>query len=263
MPKAKKPTKTAVEIPREDRKLLRRIEIGTKLRSLRLSRNLNLVALSERLKKKGYSLSASQLSRIETGAAPANTDDLSELLDFFTISWEEFLDTKKMPWFIVRKSTARERINEVKNGKRKIIRHDDSHHKLIEKGIYKYVPLEQSDDYVRDKDQDQKARLDEPMMQKYLFEIGNADVEIIIDGLDNHSGEEIIYVIKGELEFWFHQENEIQAERRILKEGDCLQYSSSLRHGYRATGENKEAEALFVYCDVKTPPPPIIEEQST
>ena len=133
----------------------------------------------------------------------------------------------------------------------------------MEKGVYHYVSLEHSDDYVLDGDDEPEAELDKPMMQKYLFEIGTADAEVVIDGLDCHSGEEIIYLIKGELEFWFHQETGNEIDRRILKQGDCLQYPSSLQHGYRATGENKEAEALFVYCDVKTPPPPIIEEQLT
>ena len=263
MPKTKKRTERMVEVPREDPKQVRRAEIGERLRSLRKGRNLNLVELSKELESRGYSLSASQLSRIETGAAPANTDDLSELVDYFKVSWEELLGPRKKPWFIVRNSIARDRVEEVKKGERKIVRSDEAHEVLIEKKVYQYVPLEQSKDYVLPNDEEEGVRLDEPMMQKYLFEIGTVDADIFINerGLDNHAGEEIIYVIEGELEFWFHQEASKQgAERRILQKGDCLQYPSALRHGYRATGENRKAEALFVYCDVRTPPP-IVEER--
>jgi transcriptional regulator with XRE-family HTH domain len=252
-------TEMPIETPREDRKLHRRKEIGERIRSLRKSRNYNLVDLSKALNNRGYSLSASQLSRIETGEAPANTDDLSEIVDLFKISWEELLGPRRKPWFIVRKGTAKKRLEEVKKGERVIVRRDKSHEDLIEKKVYQYVLLEQSDDYVLEEDEEKGVRLDEPLMQKFLFEIGTADVDMVLKGLDNHAGEEVIYVIKGEIEFWFDQEDIGKVDRRILKEGDCLQYPSSLRHGYRATGENKVAEALFVYCDVRTPPP-LLEE---
>jgi transcriptional regulator with XRE-family HTH domain len=262
MPKTKKLSKSTIKVTNEDPKQVRRAEIGDRLRALRKGRNLNLVELSEELASRGYSLSASQLSRIETGAAPANTDDLSELVDYFKVSWEELLGPRKKPWFIVRNSTARDRVEAVKKGDRQIVRSDESHTVLIKKHIYHYIPLEQSENYVLPGDEEEGVRLDEPMMQKYLFEIGTVDADIFKEGgLDSHPGEEIIYVIEGELEFWFHQEaSNKKADTRILKKGDCLQYPSSLRHGYRATGESGRAEALFVYCNVRTPPP-IVEER--
>jgi transcriptional regulator with XRE-family HTH domain len=260
MAKTNESIETPIKTPKEDRKLQRRLDIGERLRALRKRRGYNLVKLSEALGKRGYSLSASQLSRIETGEAPANTDDLSELVDLFQITWEKLLGPIGKPWYVVRKSTAKKRLQEVRSGKRVIIRHDQAHEDLIKKGVYLYVPLEQSEDYVLKGDSEEGVKLDDPLMQKYLFEIGTADEDEVIDGLDNHTGEEIIYVIKGEVEFWFEQEYLGKIDRCVLKEGDCLHYRSSMPHGYRATGRNEVAEALFVYCDVRSTPPPLTEE---
>ena len=92
--------------------------------------------------------------------------------------------------------------------------------------------------------------MDVSQMQKYFFQIEGANEEQVIAGLDRHEGEEIIFVIEGELQFWFKQEESKSARHITLKKGDCLHYKSQLLHGYRATGTSS-VEALFVYSNIE------------
>lgn len=249
-------SKTQTEPTSDDVTLKRRKLIGQRIRAARKWKGYNLETVSKMLTERGYSLSASQLSRIETGEAPANTDDLSELSNLLGMSWVDLFGPKRHPWYIVRKSTAEKRLREVERGERIIDRKDDAHEVLIDRKTYLYIPLdEHSDDYVLTKDAERDARLDEPRFQMYLFEIGHEDDDVIETGLDSHNGEEGIYVIQGELEFWFRQEDTGEIDKRTLKPGDCLRYSSALAHGYRATGKEKVAKALFVYSRVGVSPP--------
>jgi transcriptional regulator with XRE-family HTH domain len=63
------------------------------------------------------------------------------------------------------------------------------------------------------------------------------------DGTISHSGEEVGYVLAGEIELT------VGDETYSLKAGDSFCYNSDLRHGYRNPG-NVEARVLFV----NTPP---------
>ena len=207
----------SITVPTADVKAQRRAEIGQRLRSFRKRRDLTLVDAAKALEKGGYRLSASQLSRIETGEVPANTDDLTELCKLLGISWPDLIGPRRRPWFIVRRTTAKSRLKEVMDGDREIVRRDESHDVMIKKGIYRYVPLEENDDYVLAGDSERDVKLDEAKMQKYLFEIKQADEDEMVQGLDNHIGEEIIYVIDGEIEFWFEQEDSDQIRTQNIE----------------------------------------------
>jgi quercetin dioxygenase-like cupin family protein len=63
------------------------------------------------------------------------------------------------------------------------------------------------------------------------------------DGLISHEGEEIGFLLEGQLEL------QINGSWYSLKEGDCFFFRSNLPHGYRNTG-NKLARVLWV----NTPP---------
>ncbi|MEW6265451.1 MAG: cupin domain-containing protein [Thermodesulfobacteriota bacterium] len=55
----------------------------------------------------------------------------------------------------------------------------------------------------------------------------------------SHQGEEMIYVLKGKLEFLYRQ------ERYVLREGDCVYFDSGEPHRAKAL-DGKEAKALSV-----------------
>ena len=92
-------------------------------------------------------------------------------------------------------------------------------------------------------------------MQKYLFEVGSCDEDVMLEGLWPHAGEEIVFVLKGELEFWTRQNPGADPKRVTLRQFDSLHYSSIIPHAYRATGGDKTALAYFVYTLVGSPPP--------
>jgi DNA-binding transcriptional MerR regulator/quercetin dioxygenase-like cupin family protein len=64
------------------------------------------------------------------------------------------------------------------------------------------------------------------------------------EGGYTHKGEEFIYVLEGQLEVWLED-----AERYVLRVGDCLYYPSSVEHRWRNSGRTP-ARLLWV----NTPP---------
>jgi transcriptional regulator with XRE-family HTH domain len=77
------------------------------------------------------------------------------------------------------------------------------------------------------------AQLLEPHL--YLVQPGGGS-----EGSYHHDGEEMVYVLQGEVEFWL---NEI--ERHVVGAGDCLTFPSSLRHRWRNSGDG-QLEMLWV-----------------
>jgi DNA-binding transcriptional MerR regulator/quercetin dioxygenase-like cupin family protein len=60
------------------------------------------------------------------------------------------------------------------------------------------------------------------------------------EGSYHHDGEEMVYVLRGEVEFWLNE-----LERHVVQAGDCLTFPSSLRHRWRNCGAER-LEMLWV-----------------
>ena len=60
------------------------------------------------------------------------------------------------------------------------------------------------------------------------------------EGSYQHDGEEMVYVLQGEVEFWLNE-----LERHVVRAGDCLTFPSSLRHRWRNCGAER-LEMLWV-----------------
>jgi len=60
------------------------------------------------------------------------------------------------------------------------------------------------------------------------------------EGSYHHDGEEMVYVLRGEVEFWLNE-----VERHVVRAGDCLTFPSSLRHRWRNSGDGR-LEMLWV-----------------
>ena len=60
------------------------------------------------------------------------------------------------------------------------------------------------------------------------------------EGSYQHDGEEMVYVLQGEVEFWLNE-----LERHVVQAGDCLTFPSSLRHRWRNSGTGR-LEMLWV-----------------
>jgi DNA-binding transcriptional MerR regulator/quercetin dioxygenase-like cupin family protein len=73
------------------------------------------------------------------------------------------------------------------------------------------------------------AQLLEPHM--YLAEPGGGS-----QGSYHHDGEETVYVLQGEVEFWLNE-----VERHTVRAGDCLTFPSSLAHRWQNCGAGRLA----------------------
>ena len=73
------------------------------------------------------------------------------------------------------------------------------------------------------------AQLLEPHI--YLVEPGGGS-----RGAYHHDGEETVYVLEGEVEFWLNE-----VERHTVGAGDCLTFPSSLAHRWRNRGPGRLA----------------------
>ena len=73
------------------------------------------------------------------------------------------------------------------------------------------------------------AQLLEPHM--YLAEPGGGS-----QGSYHHDGEETVYVLEGEVEFWLNE-----VERHTVRAGDCLTFPSSLAHRWQNCGTGRLA----------------------
>ncbi len=184
-----------------------------------------------------------QISRIENNTADCSIRELRLLAKAMNMTPTALLESDE-PWFVVRRGAAHTRLEEVVRGARQVQRTDDSHKQMIDAGTYKYTVL--SDEVGLVAPEERAEGTFPHLMQKYLFQVGRCDEEAV--ELDAHPGEEIVWVVKGEVEFRVQQPGSNERPKKIvLKEGDCLQYSSSVKHGYRATGESDYAIALFVF----------------
>jgi uncharacterized cupin superfamily protein len=65
----------------------------------------------------------------------------------------------------------------------------------------------------------------------YLVEPGGGS-----QGSYHHEGEETVYVLAGEVEFWLNE-----VERHTVRAGDCLTFPSTLAHRWRNSGRGRLA----------------------
>jgi mannose-6-phosphate isomerase-like protein (cupin superfamily) len=209
---------------------------------------LETVAKQVEAAGRGYRISPAHVSRIENGEAAPNVIDLYWLNEVLDRPFGAFLAGAEAPWFIVRGPVADQRLDEVVAGTRTIVRLGPEHRLLTEKGVYKYVPLAQSSEDVTPADQ--FGTMQHPRIRAYLFRVGQADTSLMQEpeALSAHRGEELIYVLSGEIEFWSKHDSHPDVARRQLTPGDCLHFDSQAPHGFRAIGTTP-ARALFVYAD--------------
>jgi transcriptional regulator with XRE-family HTH domain len=199
-----------------------------------------------------------QISRFENGTATPDAREIYLLAHALNKSPEKFLPGVAMPWFLVRFDAAMRRLDEVRAGTRIVERRGDSHETMIKRGVYRYVPIDEKPGLVKE---GESAGILAHYMQKYLFEVGRCDEALMLEGLLGHAGEEIVFVLRGELEFWTRQYEGQEPKRITLRQHDSLHYSSVVPHGYRATGIDDTALAYFVYTLVGSPPPDEIQNQ--
>lgn len=225
-----------------------------KLRGARQRLGLTLKDVSDRvLKNSAGRMSPAHLSRIENGVTVPSYVEMLWLNDALENPLgPAFGASRSEPWFVVRASQVAQALRDVIESPDPAERQDRAHREMLNLRIFNYVPL----DRTLARAGEQSLEPMNPMMQAHIFSVGHTSAEMLEQNLDSHEGEEFIYVISGDLEFWYQQDNETPTQVS-LGPGDSLHYSSKAKHAFRATGA-EPARALFVY----TAPPEIKQRQT-
>lgn len=252
-PSEKKPSVLQHEIEQGQKAL------GERLRLAREEKEYTLAKLSEVLKQRdprNIGLSPAQISRFENGETSPNFAEAKLLSNALGIGISYIYGQDPNPFFVIRWDTIQTRLKEVIEGKRTIERRDKHFQYPIRHKIYQYIPLVKKDGYV-DIGEFQ-GELDY-FMRATLFRIEGANEYEMKSTVESHSGQEIIFIIEGEVDFWYEQANDHNnrdhIKRITLKEKDFLQFSSRLKHGFSRAGKNEYALALFVFAEPRVTPP--------
>ena len=226
--------------------------IGDQLRRARVEKEWTLDKLSKETKARHpleKTISASYISRVENRGMIPHLQELMVLCDTLNLSLEEALPVAA-PWYVVRKGKAEELLKEVISGERNVERFGDGHAYMIDKEFYRYEPLDDNPECVTP---DERAgHFEDSLMRKYLFYASDkASSADLIRGLGNHSGEELIVILEGEMEAFLSQTKDGPPKKLSLQPGDTLHFSSRLFHAFRGTG-GAASRALFVFSDKGT-----------
>jgi transcriptional regulator with XRE-family HTH domain len=232
------------------------VALGQQLKRFREAKSLTLEKLSEFTKQRNpanRAVTAAQISRIENGLIAPDLPELQLLCLALECDLRDLFQPAPKPWFVVRKTKAEEWLQDILSGKRVVKRETGRHQKLIESEVYRYVPLEddlgtqEAPGLVLPKE---RAGMLNPLMRKNLLIVGRLNEQEIEKALDSHPGEEIVFILQGELEFWFRGQGD-DSPRSLdlpLGPGDCLHFSSELLHAFRATGK-ETVRAFQVFCE--------------
>ncbi len=247
-------------------------QIGKRLAAFRSAKGMSLKELSQATatedpERKG--ISPSQLLKYEKAQRAADVPDLIRarwISRALEVSVDDLVGTKESNVHLVRYSTARHQLEETIGNKREIIRESGEHAHFIKSGHYRYVEI----DYGQANAHEKFGR-GTFLTQAYLFWVGPSQIgggkvpatkrevlKVLLDGTPDagsdsqrrecHSGEELICVLQGELEFSFldRKDHDWTPKTFTLRPFDTAQYSSTIPHAYRS---DEGALALFVYTN--------------
>lgn len=178
--------------------------LAKRVKALRTQKQLTLRELSE---KSGASYS--NLSKVETGKLSPTYDTIVRLAAGFDISVTELLSFDGTPNSQKRRSITRKGDGTL---------HETKH--------YSYEML--------------CAEVADKKLVPFMATIHNQDITQF-GPLTTHSGEEVLYVLSGQVEV--HTEDR---EPVLLEAGDCMFFDSSLGHGCISKGE-EDAKVFWVH----------------
>jgi transcriptional regulator with XRE-family HTH domain len=202
------------------------------------------------------SISTAHLSRVENNHARPSDEELYWINHALGEPLGSiFKEKPEAYWYVVRAKNILTRLEEVIKGRRRIERQDGAHSAFVDKHkIYMYVPLEP--DLVERNEQSQAIAQEStlplyhlPQNRVSLMEIGPASDELMLDGLDMHSGQEALFCIQGQLDFWYVTRTGEEPNKQRLYPGDFVRLDSRYKHAFRAAG-NEPARALHIYSNI-------------
>jgi len=209
------------------------------------------------------SISTAHLSRIENDRARPSDEELFWINKALGDPIRSlFNEEPESPWYIVRRDAAERRLKDIANGRVRLTRHDNAHRKMVEDlGKYRYVSLD-PDGGIGGESSQEMIR---PQNRVSLLEIAFSDMELMEepDVLDQHPGQEVIFCLEGEIEFWCQSRTHEAPWTKTLEPGDLVRFDSHQRHGFRAK-RPEGARALHIFADVRPPDaPPLVSEKKS
>ena len=255
----------AIEVSREQKSVRERVSEAFK--QARNSKGWTLEELASHIIKIAQgeieNISTAHLSRIENKLARPTDEQLYWINQALGRPLGPMFDQNTEPygWYLIKQGKILQRLQDLENGVREIKRTDEarSHAALIKTGEYRYVPLQPdgSRDLVAFRN---GPELDETKLQNTVsvMEIAPIDPERLRTLLDHHDGQEALYCLEGEIEFWCqpHLRDEIIDIK--MKSGDFVRFESQMRHAFRSVGPGT-AKALHIYSNAAPPLRSVIE----
>ena len=179
------------------------LNIGRKIRQVRLQNKLTLEKVAERT-----DFTKSYLSMVESGKKSPPIATLSKIARALNVDIAAFFETKK----------PEDQIIFVPKGKGKAVVRDGNTFG------YRYKSIAPT----------KRHKKMEPFIVTHIFQSKKL-------GRFDHEGEELFYVLGGEIKFLYGD------KEYLLREGDCLYFDSSIPHRGEGVGK-KPAKVLVVIC---------------
>lgn len=224
-------------------------------REARRERGLTLEELQQAIIGQSHGqitkIALSHLSRIETGQKRPTDVELYWINEVLKRPLGVIFGSQEnYPWYVVRSPDVEGRMTEIREQRKIVERKNDAHEHFIKNFVYRIVPLVGSD-LTRTEGGTQAAEL-LPKFFVQLIEFQTIEWEEmeVEKALDRHEGQEGIYCLEGELEFWIEEKardgkDRDQVEQHRLRRGDFVHFDPRRRHGFRSTGP-KPARALQI-----------------
>ncbi len=185
-----------------------RAELGNRVKSLRLGVSMTLEQVSEKT-----GLAVSTIYKIENGKVSPSFENLLRLARGYGVGLEKLIETPT-------EEVNTTRLTVTRSGEGRAVDGIAYNYEVLCNGLTgkKIIPL--------------------------IAPIGPSG-PLSQDQLDQHEGEELLFVLNGEIELQVEHYEPI-----ILRTGDCAYYDSTMRHGIRSLGPN-EARVLWACTHIE------------
>jgi transcriptional regulator with XRE-family HTH domain len=231
-----------------------RLRVSEKLREKRKSIEWTLERLAAEVvqisKGEIASISTAHLSRIENNLARPSDEELYWINKALMLPLGPIMeDEPEAPWHIVRRHKVESQFRDIVKHTILLRRHHDAHKKMVETyQKYRYVPLDVESGLIEPDDASTS-----PFKLQYrvsLMEIDHSERPLMYEEgvLDEHSGQEALFCLEGEVEFWFRSPRTKKLTSKKLEPGDFVRFDSRQPHGFRST-RSEAARALHIFAD--------------
>ncbi len=231
------------------------VAIAEKLRAARDRDKAPMSKILQGLEKLGWKTSLSQLSRIERGEVDLGYGQLKKVAEVYGIPLVDLLEWNTEPLMIIRNTRGNAKLQEIVKSSEWPKREHDLHRGPVRAGKYRYVELEYD---LADQEEfpgkvERTGSFDLALFRPMLVSVGHTTQAVVKSWLDEptatHPAQEFMYILSGEIEFWYKPRQDGPPLDFTLHQGDCVYFSSVGGHALRSTGDG-QAHLLVISANV-------------